>query len=381
MEPLKVAISVAAFLRAPDFGGPVTKVALLAEGLVARGHDVTVLTADYGPGRSRTAAGVEQLNGYTVHYLPTIARYRWSPVIAPGALRRLAWDFDVVHVCGLREGLGYAVVRQAQRRGIPYVVEPLGMVPAQLRNVLIKGVADRFVTARQFAGARTIIATSEVERHQLVSKFTLPRLDIRPNPVTVMANPSRPLPDDDGLHLVFVGRICRTKGLLPLVEAVRTLDGVRLTIAGPDDADGTMERLREAVAKLPAGRVTIRGWVSPSERNELIAASHICVLPSITENFGNFAVEAASGYRPVVVTKDTGVAEFLGDAALVVEPTAAALRDALERLVNDASLRDTLAQRAYARVAVLEPEHVAEAQERIYRDALGESGWPRREKK
>jgi glycosyltransferase involved in cell wall biosynthesis len=371
---LRVAISVAAFLKAPDFGGPVTKVALLAEGLVARGHEVTVITSDFGPNRSRIEPHTEQIDGYKAHYLRTIARYRWSPVVAPGQMRRLPWDYDIVHVCGLRDGLGYAVVRQARKRGIPYVVEPLGMVPAQLRNVLLKSVVDRFVTAPEFRGARTIIATSEVERRQLESKFQLPRLDIRPNPVAIAATEPAPPPETtNGVNLLFVGRICRTKGLLSLVEAVRDLDGVHLTIAGPDDGDGTSESLRALAATLPVGRVTMRGWITPDERTKLIAESHICVLPSVTENFGNFAVEAASGHRPVVVTRNTGVAEFLGDDALIVESNAPELREAIVRLVGDVALRDSLANRGYRRVAELEPAHVAEAQERIYYDALRSS--------
>jgi glycosyltransferase involved in cell wall biosynthesis len=216
-----------------------------------------------------------------------------------------------------------------------------------------------------------VIATSEVERRQLeAANFTLPHLDIRPNPVSV-SSVSTPLPSGDGaLQLLFVGRICRTKGLLNLVEAVRGLDRVCLTIAGPDDGDGTMERLREAAASLPPERIEIRGWVTPEERNALIASAHICVLPSVTENFGNFAVEAASGNRPVVVTSNTGVAEFLGDAALIVEPTAEGLRAAIATLVDAPALRETLAQRGHARVQELEPERVAELQEAIYARAL-----------
>lgn len=373
-RPLRVAISVAAFLKAPDFGGPVTKVALLAEGLVARGHDVTVLTADFGVNRSRVPAETVEVNGYTAHYLKTVARYRWSPVLAPGALDALRWDFDVMHICGLRDGLGYAVMRHAQRRGITYVVEPLGMVPAQLRNVVLKGVADLLVTRRQFAGAQAIIATSEVERRQLeAAGFRLPNLTIRPNPVAVATEPTPPPPSEGDVHVLFVGRICRTKGLANLLEAVGFLDNVRLTIAGPDDRDGTASALVERAASLPAGRVTFRGWVTPAERDALIASAHVCVLPSITENFGNFAVEAAAARRPVIVTRTSGVAEFLGEAALVVGPSVAELREAIARLAADADLRAVLADRAYRRVGDLLPANVAAAQEAIYREALRSS--------
>jgi glycosyltransferase involved in cell wall biosynthesis len=116
--------------------------------------------------------------------------------------------------------------------------------------------------------------------------------------------------------------------------------------------------------------VSICGWVSPAERDALIASSHICVLPSVTENFGNFAVEAASRRRPVIVTRNTGVAEFLGDTAVIVESTAESLRDAIVHLVESAALRDELADRAFERVESLDPARVAATQEAIYRKAL-----------
>ena len=369
---MRVAVSVPAFLAASDFGGPVAKVALLAEGLAARGLDVTVLTADYGPNRSRVPAKTFTDRGYTTHYLRTIARYRWSPVIAPGELGRLEWDFDVVHICGVREGLGLGVARQARRRGIPFVVEPLGMAKAHLRNAALKRLFDRAVTGRQLAGAATVIATSDAERGHLAQRYGLARIEVRPNPVVASTTtPAAKVPNGDGtIDVLFVGRICRTKNLLALVDAVHPLDDVRLTIAGPDDNDGTSAALRKAAAALPPGRVEFRDWVSADERDALIAAADICVLPSITENFGNYAVEAARGMRPLVVTTATGVAEFLGDTALVVDPTADALRAAIEKLAADPALRDDLAAAGYRRVAELHPGDVAAAQEQIYRDVL-----------
>ncbi|HUR78326.1 MAG TPA: glycosyltransferase family 4 protein [Acidimicrobiales bacterium] len=369
---MRVAISVPAFLRAADYGGPVTKVALLAKALADRGHAVTVLTADYGPARSRVPADTVVANGYTTHYLKTLARYRWIPVLAPGQLRRIDWDVDVVHVCGLRDGLGIAVISAARRRSIPYVVEPMGMGPAEFRSARLKAAVDRLVTGRQLGAAASVIATSGRERDLLNGQYDLERIDVRPNPVAVSDAPPSAKVATPGapIDVLFVGRICRTKGLPALVEAVTALEGVRLTIAGPDDADGTSEQLRARASALPPGRLDMRGWVTPHERDELIASSDICVLPSITENFGNFAVEAAARRRPVVVTRTSGVAEFLEDAAMVVEPTVDALRAAIGRLVADPALRDSLAERGLQRAAALGPATIAQAQEDIYARAL-----------
>jgi glycosyltransferase involved in cell wall biosynthesis len=369
--PLRVAIAIPAFRKAPDFGGPVSKVALLAQALATRGHDVTVLTADYGPGRSRIAPQTITEDGFDARYLRTAVRYRWTSVLAPGALRAVPWDFDIVHVCGLRDGVGAAVIRSARKHGTPYVLEPMGMAPARLRNALLKTVFDRLLTEKQLRAAASVIATSEAERAALVQHYGLARVDVRPNPLArATTTPStRVARGGEPLELLFVGRICRTKNLPALVDAVAAIDDVRLTIAGPDDRDGTSDTLRAMTSSLP-DRVVVRGWVSLEERDQLIAASDVCVLPSITENFGNFAVEGASGRRPVIVTRPSGVAEFLEGAALIVEPTTAALREAIVRLASDADLRASLADAGYARAADLAPAKVAAAQEAIYRNAL-----------
>ena len=60
------------------------KVALLAERLTARGHHVSVLTADYGPQGTRVPAATIEDDGYFTHYLKTAFRYRWTPIVSRG---------------------------------------------------------------------------------------------------------------------------------------------------------------------------------------------------------------------------------------------------------------------------------------------------------
>jgi glycosyltransferase involved in cell wall biosynthesis len=63
-------------------------------------------------------------------------------------------------------------------------------------------------------------------------------------------------------------------------------------------------------------------------------------LPSLNENFGNTAAEAVACGTPVIVTETCGVAPLVnGRAGLVVPVNAAALSQALARLLDDDSLR------------------------------------------
>jgi len=91
------------------------KVCALSEGLARRGHQVTVLTADWGlekrmqaPGRKNDSGAVSvrlrrNENGVQAIYLPTWMRYRtvsWNPAVKRYCRARLQ-NFDVVHVFGL----------------------------------------------------------------------------------------------------------------------------------------------------------------------------------------------------------------------------------------------------------------------------------------
>jgi glycosyltransferase involved in cell wall biosynthesis len=73
--------------------------------------------------------------------------------------------------------------------------------------------------------------------------------------------------------------------------------------------------------------------------------------PSLGESFGNAVVEAQLAARPVVATGVQGHLETVQheETGLLVPPSdAAALADAVEQLLLDEELADTLSQRARA---------------------------------
>src|SRR5215831_11450346 len=149
MRILNVTESYAPFY---EFGGPPAKVEALSQGLVERGHEVTVLTADWGL-RKRIGEGPQEKayektrfgwsgegHGVKAIYLPTWLRYRatsWNPTIGPFLTARLE-EFGIVHIFGIYDFLGPAVAKACRKRQLPYVLEPIGMFVPIVRNVLLK---------------------------------------------------------------------------------------------------------------------------------------------------------------------------------------------------------------------------------------------------
>ena len=261
MRILNVTQSYAPFF---EFGGPPVKVRALSSELARRGHQVTVLTADWGlegrfPG-SVTPAGTDRSpfgwrqdeHGVQSIYLPTWLRYRalsWNPAVKRFARARLQ-NFDVVHIFGLYDLLGPAIAAQCRALHIPYVVEPIGMFLPIVRSFWKKRVYQSLFGKKMLEGARFLIATSEREANELASGG-IPRekIFLRRNGVELPVElPSRGqfrakygIPSGAKV-ILYLGRLSAKKSPDLLLEAFAALGAgvlqnadARLVFAGPDD--------------------------------------------------------------------------------------------------------------------------------------------------
>ena len=399
MRILKVSESYAPFY---EFGGPPVKVEALAKGLARRGHQVTVLSADWGfasrrppgaGGARRSPFGWSNLeDGVEAVYLPTWLRHRsltWNPAVVRFCRARLR-EFDVVHIFGLYDLLGPAVARASRRHGIPYLVEPIGMFVPIVRSILLKRVYHRLWGASMLAGASAVVATAEQELEEL-ARGGIPRakLSLRRNGVMV----PRDLPaagdfrgpnglPPDALVVLFLGRLSQKKSPDMLLEAFARLPErvlgrpVRLVFAGPDES-GMQARLEQRSESLGVrGRVSFPGPLFGAAKWSAYAGCDLFVLPSQNENFGNAAAEAAACGTPVVLTDTCGAAPLLaGTAGIVVRHETLALAEAVHRVLADRDLRTRLSEggrRIAGRLGWEEP--IAEAEQLYTRVAVPRSG-------
>ncbi len=393
MRILNVTQSYAPFY---EFGGPPVKVRALSEELARRGHQVTVLTADWKlevrfpggvapSGTTRSPFGWQHdENGVQSIYLPTWLRYRalsWNPAVKRFARARLQ-NFDVVHIFGLYDFLGPAIAAQCRTLKIPYVVEPIGMYLPIVRSFWKKRVYQTLFGKKMLDGARFSIATSEQEVEELASGG-IPRQKIflRRNGVEVPTElPARgrfrakhKIPADSKI-ILFLGRLSSKKSPDLLLEAFGSLGSdllqskdARLIFAGPDD-EGLRESLVQAADRLGVGsRVLFPGPLFDTAKWEAYRDADVFVLPSRNENFGNTAAEAVAAGTPVVVTDGCGVAPLLAGAGIVVAHNAAAISDALRSLLTDSDRHAELAAGCGNVTARLDWSEPAEAMESLYR--------------
>jgi glycosyltransferase involved in cell wall biosynthesis len=176
--------------------------------------------------------------------------------------------------------------------------------------------------------------------------------------------PSIPLP-----RVGFLGRFEAVKGLDVLLAAFRQLGTAStLLLVG----DGT---LRTA---LTGKNVHVLPAVSYEDVPRLLKALDVLVLPSVTilplhrEQFGRVLVEAMAAGVPVVGSSSGAIPEVIGDAGLVVpERDAAALAQAIERLLTDETLRTRKTEQGRQRVHERFAGHVVASQTvALFRSAM-----------
>jgi glycosyltransferase involved in cell wall biosynthesis len=147
------------------------------------------------------------------------------------------------------------------------------------------------------------------------------------------------------LRLVCHGRIDPNKGQVLAARAVAALRaegfGVELTIAGSPTTFGmppaTVQEYRKRLrAAIRAADARTTGWLPSAEIPSLLRNFDIgLMLPTVPEPFGLAGLEAMASGCAVVAVPLGGVAEWAGDAAVLVDANEASVASGIRTLASD----------------------------------------------
>lgn len=153
--------------------------------------------------------------------------------------------------------------------------------------------------------------------------------------------------------LFFVGTNFRHKNIHVVIEAIKILKekgiDVFFNIAGAKK-DYT-EFIQSLIDKLQLNdSVKIWGKVSEQELEELYGSSDCYVFPSLVEGFGIPLLEAMDWGLPVISSNKTVMPEIVGDAGILIEPTAENFAKSIELLINNPDLAKEYVNKGYERL-------------------------------
>jgi len=305
----------------------------LAEFLIRKGHDVTVVT--------RTALGPHDELPYPVIRQPSFLR-----------MVEVARSAEVVHTTLSTREIS-ATVASGRRPIITHdlhtAICPAGSAlsedgrctasaacPGPCSSCSRRDKRARIDMALWRTGIKLAKANVCVSRYA-AERLGPPRCTMIYNPVDPSAYLSRDLgPGEDGF-VAFVGRFDPFKGLGLLIQALSLVPGTRLEVVG-GGPPSLRERWEEEARRCGvAKRVEFLGLKGLAQILDLYARAAVVCVPSIyEETFGYVAAEAMAAGRAVVATPKGALPELLDEGRGFVSKSldpidlAIALRSALE---------------------------------------------------
>jgi glycosyltransferase involved in cell wall biosynthesis len=157
--------------------------------------------------------------------------------------------------------------------------------------------------------ADAIFISSEYQRASFVASGVDPekliRIDLRPLPRFTRREHE---PTGDTFRVAYVGRMDLIKGIPVLLDAFASAAARdwRLTLMGSFSSHGLRSYVRERVQR--DARITLLEYGDPLE---VLRSAHVFVHPSFEDGFGYAPMEALAVGVPVIVTDQTGMAEYV----------------------------------------------------------------------
>jgi len=306
---------------------------------------------------------------YGKNLMEEVARYALV-----GASIAQQYDFDIIHA---HDWLTYSAGIAAQQiSGKPLVVH----MHATEYDRSGEGRVNSEVFNLEQAGMRQadlVIPVSDLTRNTVINKY-----GIDASKVVTVHNAIEPVEQED-LNIkksvkekvvTFLGRLTFQKGPEYFVEAAKKIlekdDNVRFVMAGNGDM---MNQLIRRVAELKiADKFHFTGFLKGEDVDKMFLLSDVFVMPSVSEPFGLVPLEAMRSNVPVVISKQSGVAEVLNHAFKVDFWDIDSMADAIYGLLHYKSLSNTFIREGKKEVENLKWEHAAQKIKELYAQTLNQ---------
>ncbi|HSV88330.1 MAG TPA: glycosyltransferase family 4 protein [Bacteroidales bacterium] len=305
--------------------------------------------------------------GYGKYLMEEVKRYAFV-----GTEIARKFDFDVIHA---HDWLTYMAGIEAKRISRkPLVVHMHATEFDRSGENVNQQVYD--IERAGMEAADRVISVSNLTRNIVIARY-----GINPEKVVTVHNAVEPLhpasmfdtsKNVDEKIVTFLGRITFQKGPEYFIEAANKVlkrdPNVRFVMAGSGDM---MHNMVRRVARLGIStRFHFTGFLRGEDVDRMFGMSDVYVMPSVSEPFGISPLEAMMSNVPVIISKQSGVAEILNYVIKVDFWDIDAMADAIYGLLHYNSLPEMFRKHGKAEVESIKWDHAGKKVIEIYQSLL-----------
>lgn len=224
------------------------------------------------------------------------------------------------------------------------------------------------------ASADIVICLSQSWMEYFRQNFNFKKLVILPNIIDFPKIKSDPSPHAV-MTLLFLGLICREKGIFDVVEVIAKNKGqfrtrMKLFIGG----NGEVRQLTELIGRHQIeDMVEFLGWISDDRKVNVLNNSDVYILPSYDEGLPVSILESMSYGKAIIATKVGGIPEIVKNNmnGLLIEPgNQEQLTEAIDVFLKNPELMEKYGSSSIRMVQKYLPDSVLNELSEIYKSIL-----------
>lgn len=172
--------------------------------------------------------------------------------------------------------------------------------------------------------------------------------------------------------VTFLGRVTHQKGPLYFVEAAKKvlqdIPDARFIVAGSGDL--LPEMIKQVAKAGMSSRFHFTGFLRGKEIQKVWSLSSVYVMPSVSEPFGIAPLEAIQAGVPVIISRQSGVAEVMPHAITVDFWNTSELAQAICSVLKYKSLHKTLKKNSQAQIKGITWDKAAKKLNNLYHELI-----------
>lgn len=358
---MKIAFISYEFPPDTGFGGIGTYTYQIVHALAKRGHYIEIFSCSHREEKSNIYLN----NSIVLHRVNAAKRSIFSQLIVDVFRQRNAEvNFDII------ETPEYCAEGLEVRKAFPFIPMVVKLhTPIFLVNKLnnfysrppLKKRIKKLLGGKNYnkendpdyqlvKGADAICSPSVALAEILQKEWNLTKVDIIPN---IFIPPQSyldiPISENDCNVITYMGRLDVRKGIKSLIDAIPIVLGkkpfIRFRFIGGDGQAPGGGSMKEYIIKRLhkyTDQLEFKGYVNRDEIPKHISDSGIFVFPSIWENYPYVCLEAMSGGKAIIATKNGGMKEIVeeNDGGILIDAlNPKALANAISFLIENPGMR------------------------------------------